>query len=65
MKLTSKKMYSYFMQDSAISHKVYFPLATVKELFDKQLVTHLLWLATDPDLIPHDHNPCETMAEFM
>jgi hypothetical protein len=53
------------MQDSAISHKVYFSLATVEEIFDKQLVTHLLWLATDPDLIPHDHDLCETMAEFM
>jgi len=53
------------MQDSAISHKVYFPLATFEELFDKQLVTHLLWLATDPDFIPRDHNLCETMAEFI
>ena len=35
-------MYSYFLQDSAIYHKVHFPLAVVKELFDKQLVTHLL-----------------------
>jgi len=65
MKLMGKKMYSYFLQDSAIYHKVHFPLAVVKELFDKQLVTHLLWLATDPDLIPRDHNLCETIAEFM
>jgi hypothetical protein len=35
MKLTGKTMYSYFMQDSAISHKVYFPLAAVEELSDK------------------------------
>jgi len=53
------------MQDSAISHKVYFPLATVEELFNKQPVTHLLWLATDLDLIPRDHKLCETMAKFM
>jgi hypothetical protein len=53
------------MQDSAIFHTVYLPLATVEELFDKQLVMHILWLAIDPDLIPHDLNFCETMAEFM
>jgi len=53
------------MQDSAIYHKVYFPLAAVEELFYKQLVMHLLWLATNPDLIFRDHNLRETMAEFM
>jgi hypothetical protein len=44
---------------------VYLPLATVEELLEKQLVMHILWLAKDPDLIPHDHNLCETMVEFM
>jgi hypothetical protein len=58
-------MYNYFMQDSAISHMVYFSLATLEDVLNKQLVTRLLWFATDTDLIPHYHDLCEKMAEFM
>jgi hypothetical protein len=48
--IAEDKMYSYFMQNNAMTFKTNFSMTALEQVFGKWLITHRLWSPTSPDL---------------